>query len=324
MAELIAPTLHDVYKARSVLRRYLAPTQLLRPWALSERLGCDIYLKCENLQPIGAFKVRGGVYLMSGLTESERRRGVVTASSGNHGQSIAYSARLFGARAVVYVPVGANPFKVASMRSLGAEVRLHGRDFEEAREAAEKSSVTEGFRFVHSVNEPALYAGVGTMALEIFDEVPDIDAIIVPIGGGSGACGTGIVARALRPETKVIGVQAEAAPAVYLSWKSGRLISTPPVSTFADGLATKEAYDLALSVLSRVLDDIVLVTEEEMEKAVLTLLETAHQVAEGAGSASTAAAMKIKHRLSGKKVALILSGGNLTMVKLMEIVRKHA
>jgi len=209
------------------------------------------------------------------------------------------------------------------MRQMGAEVRLVGRDFEESREAAEEASRKEGFRFIHSINEPLLFAGVGTMALEILDEVPDLDTIIVPVGGGSGVGGTGIVCKSIRPELEVIGVQAEAAPAVYLSWKSGKLATTGPVSTFADGLATKQSYELALNVLRRVVDDMVLVTEEEMEKAILLLMETAHQVAEGAGSAATAAACKIKERLQGKKVAVILSGGNLTMDKLAEIVKKH-
>ena len=323
MPGFIPPTIQDVFRARQVIRRYIPPTQLIRPWALAEKLGADVYIKCENLQPIGAFKVRGGIYLMSTLTQEERSAGIVTASTGNHGQSIAYSAKLFGVRAVVYAPEGANPFKMASMLSLGAEVRLVGKDYEESRDAAERAAVEEGFRYVHAVNEPLLYAGVGTMALEILEEVPDMDYFLVPVGGGSGASGTGIVVKTLRPDARVIGVQAQQAPAVYLSWKARKPVSTGPVSTFADGLATREAYELALTVLCRVLDDMVLVSEEEMERGILTLMETAHLVAEGAGAASTAAAFKIKERLQGKKVVCVLSGGNLTMSKLAEIVRKY-
>jgi threonine dehydratase len=323
MPDLIPPTIQDVFRARAVIRRYIPPTPLIKPWALCERLGAEVYVKCENMQPIGAFKVRGGIYLMSTLSQEERARGVVTASSGNHGQSVAYSARLFGVRAVIYVPVTANPFKVASMRSLGAEVRLQGRDYEESREASEEAARNEGFLFVHAVNEPRLFAGVGTIGLEILEEVPDIDFFLVPIGGGSGCSGTGIVAKALRPEAKVIGVQAERAPSVYLSWQKKQVVSTGPVDTFADGLATRQTYELALNALSRVVDDMVLVSEEEMERGILTLAETAHVIAEGAGAASTAAAFKIRDRLQGKKVALVLSGGNLTIEKLKEIASKY-
>ncbi|MDP2858025.1 MAG: threonine/serine dehydratase [Bacillota bacterium] len=323
MPDLVPPTIQDVFKARATIRRYIPPTPLIKPWALCDHLGAEVYVKCENMQPIGAFKVRGGIYLMSTLSQEERSKGVVTASTGNHGQSVAYSARLFGVHAVIYAPIGANPFKVASMRSLGAEVRLEGRDYEESREASEEAARREGFRYIHAVNEPKLFAGVGTIGLEILEEVPDIDFIIVPIGGGSGCSGTGIVAKALRPEAKVIGVQAEQAPAVYRSWQTKKITSTGPVNTFADGLATRQTYQFALDVLSRVVDDMVLVSEEEMERGILTLAETAHLVAEGAGAASTAAAFKIKDRIQGKKVALVLSGGNLTIDKLKEIARKY-
>ncbi|MBX6343267.1 MAG: pyridoxal-phosphate dependent enzyme, partial [Thermomicrobiaceae bacterium] len=216
---LTAPTLQDVLRARVVVRRHLRPTPLLRPPAVSEHLGFDAYLKCESLNPTGAFKVRGGIYLISRLTADERLRGVVTASTGNHGQSIAYAARLFGVRAVIYAPEGGNRDKIAAMKRLGAEVVLEGRDFDEARLAAERRAETDGLRYVHSANEPDLIAGVGTYALEIIEEVPDLDAVIVPIGAGSGVCGTATVMKTINPAIEVIGVQTEGMPVVYRSWR---------------------------------------------------------------------------------------------------------
>ncbi|MCS7050429.1 MAG: pyridoxal-phosphate dependent enzyme, partial [Thermomicrobium sp.] len=219
------PSFHDILRARAVVHRYLPPTPLLPAPLLSERLGCQVFLKCEQMQPIGAFKVRGGVYLLSRLSPEERARGVVTASTGNHGQSIAYAARLFGIRAIIYAPEGANPLKVAAMRRLGAEVVLTGRDFDEARLACEARAATEGLRYVHSANEPDLIAGVGTYALEILEALPDVEVVIVPIGAGSGVCGTGIVMKTVDPRIRVIGVQAVGMPVVYESWRRGELVA---------------------------------------------------------------------------------------------------
>lgn len=314
------PTIADVYRARAVVSRFLRPTPLLKPPALGEALGCEAWLKCENLQPIGAFKVRGGLNLVSRLTPEERERGVITASTGNHGQSIAFAARAFGVKAVIAAPEGANPYKVQAMRRLGAEVVLRGRDFDEAREWVEEEARRRGYRYVHSMNEPLLIAGVATAYLEILEEVPDLDCIIVPVGGGSGAAGACIVAKSLNPAIRVIGVQAERAPAVYLSWKEGRLLETPGCDTFAEGLATRVAFELPVRIMRRYLDDMVLVSEEEMKEAIVLLLETAHQLAEGAGAAATAAALKMRDRLAGKRVALMLSGGNITLDTLRHIL----
>ncbi|GBD17932.1 L-threonine dehydratase catabolic TdcB [bacterium HR27] len=309
------PTFQDILHARAVVRRYLAPTPLVHSPLLSERLGCTVYLKCEQLQPIGAFKVRGGIYLMSRLTPEERARGVVTASTGNHGQSIAYAARLFGIRAIVYAPEGANPLKVAAMRRLGAEVVLTGRDFDEARLACEARAAAEGLRYVHSANEPDLIAGVGTYALEILDEVPDVEAVLVPIGAGSGVCGTGIVMKTVNPAIQVIGVQAAGMPVVYESWRQGRLLELAEGYTFAEGIATRVAFELPLRIIRERVDDIVLVTDEEIARAMVELLET-RIVAEGAGAAALAAAYRLRDRLAGKKVVLVVSGGNVTLETL--------
>lgn len=313
-------TLNDVYKARRIVSKYLPRTPLVKSPSLSRRLGFEAYVKCENLQPIGAFKVRGGVHLVSRLSE-EKRRGVITASTGNHGQSIAYAASLFGVKAIVAVPENSNPNKVEAIKNFGAHVEFRGSDFDEARLWVEEEARRKGYRYIHSANEPLLIAGVGTLYLEIMEDLPDVEAILVPIGGGSGAAAACIVAKSINPEVKVIGVQAEKAPSVYLSWKNKKFIETKSAETFADGLATRVPFKLTLDIINKMIDDIILVSEEEMKKAILTLLETTHQLAEGAGAASTAAAFKIKNKLQGRKVALVLTGGNLTLQNLQSIFK---
>ena len=311
-----SPTLQDVYRARQVISRYLPPTPLVRSAAMSEALECELYLKLETTLPIGAFKVRGGINLLSRLTEDERGRGVITASTGNHGQSIAYAAKTFGVKAVVAAPERANPDKVAAMRRLGAEVVLRGRDFDEAREWAEERARLDGYRYVHPANEPLLIAGVATVSLEVMEALPQVDVIIVPIGGGSGASGHCLVAKRISPQVKVIGVQAEKAPSVYLSWKAGRKVETPEAGTWAEGLMTRVPFDLTLGIIREHIDDIVLVSEEEMRQGVRFLLEAAHQLAEAAGAAPVAAARKLKERLRGQTVVLIVSGCNITLDQL--------
>jgi threonine dehydratase len=310
---LVPPTFQDVLRARSVIQKYLEPTPLLNPASISERLGFNTYLKCESLQPIGAFKIRGGIYLMSRLSDAERQAGVVSASTGNHGQSIAYAARMFGVPAAIFAPEGANEFKVASMKRLGAEVVLTGKDFDEARAAAEERASSTGARFVHSANEPDLIAGVGTYALEMIEAAPDLSTVIVPVGAGSGVCGTAIVMKAINPDIKVIGVQSAGTPAVYQSWKEGHLVSLESGTTFADGLASRVAFELPLKIINELVDDIQLVTEEEMCQAIIDLVEGAHLVAEGAGAAATAAATKLAPDLQRQNVGVIVSGGNITL-----------
>lgn len=315
-APTTGPTFRDVLAARRVIAHHLRPTPLLRAAGLSEALGCTAYVKCENLQPTGAFKIRGGLNLMARLSPEERARGVVTASTGNHGQSIAYAAREVGCRATIFAPEGANELKVAAMRRLGAEVVLTGRDFDEARLACEAEAARRGARYVHSANEPLLIAGVATATLEMLTEAPEVDVIVVPIGAGSGACGACIVGKAINPDLRVIGVQAAGAPAFYRSFHSGHLAETESIDTFADGLATRTAFELPFRILRERLDDVVLVSDDEMRAAMALLLEQAHLVAEGAGAASTAAALKLRDQLHGHHVGLILSGGNATLPSL--------
>ena len=311
-----APTLHDVIQARGRIEGHVTRTPLHRYIGLEKLIGAaEVHIKHENHQRLGAFKMRGGINLLSQLSDDELERGVATASSGNHGQSIAYAASVFGSKAYVAVPMNANPGKVASMRNLGAEVIHHGAYFDESREYIERLSREEGYRYVHAVNEPNLIAGVGTYSLEILEDLPDVDAIVVPVGGGSGASGACIVAKSINPDIQVIGVQAEQAPAVYLSWKAGYVVEAPMKSA-AEGLATGTGYELPLGILREHLDDFILVTEDEMNRAIVTHLEQTHNLVEHAGAASLAGAIKIKDRLTGKKVVIVLSGGNLSIEHL--------
>jgi threonine dehydratase len=314
------PTLTDVLEARRNIAPYLRPTPLYAYGALDELLGAEIFVKHENHLPVGAFKVRGGVNLVSQLGEDERARGVIAASTGNHGQSIAYAARLFGVRATICVPENANPVKVASMRALGAALVFHGRDFDDAREHCQRLAAEHGHRYVHSGNEPLLIAGVGTGTLEILEEQPAIDAIVVPVGGGSGAAAACIVAAAVKPGVAVIGVQSEAAPAAHRSWLAQEFIEDE-MNTFAEGLATRTAFELPQRIMWKSLDDFVLVSDDEIRAAQRTMIETTRNLVEAAGAAPLAAASKLRDRLAGKKVALVLSGGNATREQLLEVLR---
>ena len=317
------PTMGEISAAREVVSRYLPPTPLLQPAALAERLGLDLYVKCENLQPIGAFKVRGGINLLSQLADDERARGVVTASTGNHGQSIAYAARAFGAEATIFVPQGANARKVAAMQRLGADVVFAGADFAACCDAAETESVTRGAYYVHPANEPRLIAGVATYTLEIMEAVPDLDALIVPVGGGSGLSGACIAGKARSSTLRVIGVQASGAPAVHDSWRRRELLTLDHADTFAEGVATRVAFELPSRIIWDRVDDIRLVDDREMRRAILTLVETTGLVAEGAGAAALAAAYQIRQDLAGKKVAVVLSGGNITLDGLRQILNEE-
>lgn len=312
------PTLLDVFGARRVVNRFLAPTPLLRSAALSERLGFEVRLKCENLQPGGAFKVRGGLNLLSRLSPDALARGVVTASTGNHGLSIAYAAREFGTRAVIYVPEGANPQKVAAIERFGGSVVFTGNDFDASRAAAGDRADRDGMYFVHSANERDLIAGVGTYTLEILEEMPDLEYLFVPVGGGSGLCGACIAGKGINPDLKIIGVQAAGASTVRDSWRRRRLVSYDRVDTFAEGLATRTAFELPAHILWDRVDDITLVTDGEMRRAILTLLETTGMLAEGAGAAALAAAHNMRAELGGRRVACVISGGNLTLSGLRQ------
>jgi threonine dehydratase len=309
---MLPATLKDILAAREFIAQYLPKTPLVHSEKLSEKLGCDYYLKLENLQPTGAFKVRGGVNLVGTASGQERSTGLVSASTGNHGQSIAYAGRLFGARVIIYAPIqNVNESKMQAMRDLGAEVRLHGCDFDEARLEAERVAQSEGHRYVHSANEPKLIAGVGTIGLEIFEDLPEVDVIIAPAGGGSCASGNSIVAKSFNSKTRVIAVQSESAPAMWHAWKNRNLNPYPTMETEHEGLATRVPFEMTNQILWELLDDFVLVTDEEINDAIRLLAQNAKQVAEGAGAASLAAAINLRDQLKGKKVVGIITGGNI-------------
>jgi threonine dehydratase len=318
--------LSDVYAARPHVYAALRPTPLLEHPLLAEALGIDLRVKHENHQVTGAFKVRGGLNLVARLTPDERARGVITATTGNHGQSIAFACRRAGVACTIVVPLGNNPEKNAAMRAWGAEVIEHGRDFDEAREEVERRSATHGLRYVHSANEPWLIAGVGTCALEIFEELPEADVVLVPVGGGSGACGLVTVRNGLGCRARIIGVQAAGADAFARSWQTGTRVVSQRADTFAEGVATRVTFDLPWSILSSRdahapgLDDVVTVTDDELEAAVRLALVTTHNLAEGAGAAAIAAAASRRRELAGLTVVAVMSGGNLATSTLRRVL----
>ncbi len=318
MTALAAPGFSDVLAARLRIAPYLRPTPLYRYPALDTISGTAVWVKHENHQPVGAFKVRGGVNLVSQLAAEERRRGVIAASTGNHGQSVAYAASLFGVPSVVCVPERANPVKVESMRALGAEVIFHGRDFDEAREQCEKLAAEHGYRYIHSGNEPSLIAGVATYSLEILEAQPDTEVIVVPVGGGSGAAGACLVAKTVAASIEVIGVQAEAAAAAYRSWQARALV-TDTNATFAEGLATRTAFELPQQIMWELLDDFVLVSEEALKTATRVMIEKTRNLVEPAGAAALAAVLGNPGRFAGRKVAIVCSGGNISPSQLLEL-----
>jgi threonine dehydratase len=294
----------------------------LRNYPAVDRLvGTQVWVKHDNLLPTGAFKVRGGVNLMSRLDRATRERGVIAASTGNHGQSVAFAARLFGATAIICAPEGANPVKVEAMRDLGAEVVLVGRDFDDARLHCEKLAAEHGYRYIHSGDEPDLIAGVATHTLEILEERPDIEVIVVPVGGGSGAAGACIAAKSIRSDIEVIAVQSSAASTAHDSWRAIAPVERPS-TTVAEGLATRTAFKLPQRILRDMLDDFVLVTDEELLAATALMIEKTRTLVEPAGAAPLAAAISqsVRSRLAGRKVALICSGATISPAQLRSVV----
>jgi len=312
------PALTDILAAQAHVYQHLKPTLLYNYPTLSKFAGTQIWLKHENHQPVGAFKVRGGLNLAANLTREEKQNGLYTASTGNHGQSIAYAARAFGIKAVIAVPNGANPGKVAAMEGMGAEVLFHGADFDEAREWVKHIAMEKNGKFVGPTDE-ALIHGVGTYALEILNDLPAVDTIIVPVGAGSGVCGTGIVAKTINKNIEIIAVQSAQAPSMQLSWASGTMI-TSEMKTIAEGLATRVPFENTQHLMQKYVDDFILVDDKDIQSAVSLLLEHTHNLVEEAGAAPLAAALQLKDKLKNKKVAVVISGGNLSMQNLKKLV----
>ncbi len=321
LAETLPVTFDDVLAARDFLRPYLRPTPLLQRDAVSEALGMTALLKCENALPTAAFKVRGGLNLLG--RDPTAKDGVIAASTGNHGQSLAYAGKTFGIPVTIVAPRGSNPLKLAAMRAFGATIIEHGVDYDEAREECQRLARTNGVRYVHSGDEPYLIAGVATASLEVLEDRDDVEVFIVPIGGGSGAAGACIVAKQRSPAIRVIGVQAEGAPSAYLTWRDHKPTAGGPVRTFAEGLATRNPFELPQRILAQYLDDFVLVSDDDLYRAMRLLLVEGHQVAEGAGAAATAAAWKLRDSLRRKTVALWISGGNATAESLSRALGAH-
>jgi threonine dehydratase len=315
----VLPTLRDILQARPHVYRYLKPTPLHHYPTLSEVVGTDTWIKHENHQPVGAFKVRGGLNLAAGLTDEQRKGGLYTASTGNHGQSIAFAARAFGIAATIAVPKGANPGKIAAIRGLGAEVVEHGKDFDTAREWIARTAQDRGGYFVGPTDESLIH-GVGTYGLEIMEDLPDVDVIIVPVGAGSGVCGTAIAAKTINPGIQVIGVQSAQAPAQQQSWQAGTM-QEAPMHTVAEGLATRVPFANTQRIMHHYLDDFLLVDDHAIEEAVYILLRHTHNIAEEAGASSLAAALQIQRRLTGKKTVLVMSGGNIATERLQSILQ---
>lgn len=316
-----APTLNDVYVARERISPYLPRTPLQRHPLLDDATGLSIWVKHENHNPTCAFKVRGGLNLVAAMSLEERVKGIVTASTGNHGQSIAMASRIHGVPCTVFVPVGNNPEKNAAMRAYGATLEEGGRDFDEARERCEQRAAETGARYVHSANEPLLIAGVGTYALEIFEDLPHADVVFVPLGGGSGACGLITVRNALGSRAKIIGVGAVNADAIYRSWKGPQRVVGQSADTFAEGIATRVTFDLTFGIFKEYLEDFMLLTEDELAAGVRLALRATHNLAEGAGAAAIAAACQRRDELAGLRVVCVMSGGNIDQTKLRMVLR---
>lgn len=317
-------SLIQIRAAREIIYEALQPSPLHEHPLLEEELGMRVRLKHENHLPTGAFKVRGGLHFMHHFVAARTHNGVITATRGNHGQSVALAARRYNIPATIVVPLGNNPEKNAGMKAFGARLIEYGRDFDEARVEVERLSREENLRYIHSANEAHLVNGVGTYALEIIESLQargeKADAIFVPIGMGSGLCGVITAFRALSPETKIYGVQAEGAPSYYLSWQAGQVVETAEANTFADGVATRCPSPVLFDLIRRNVDGIVLVSDDEIKAAIRLLWRTTHNLAEGAGAAATAATIKLQNQLRGQTVVNIITGGNLDTETLRQIL----
>lgn len=301
-------SLSETLGARTIIRPHLNPTPLRRYQSLCKLIGAEVWVKHENHNPTGTFKIRGGINLMHHLRQGGVR-GVITYSTGNHGTSVSTAARMFGLEAVIVVPERSNPLKMQAIREAGGELVEYGANFDEAGRRVMELREERGLYLVHPANEAHIINGVGTEFLEILEEVPDLDVMLVPLGGGSEVAAAITVLKSVRPEIEVIAVQAEAAPAAYRSWKAGRIVEAEN-TTFAGGVATGTAYEVPFSIFARGLDDFIMLSEEELYEGIALALHHTRNLAEGAGAATLRAAIKIRAQLAGKKVALQFSGCN--------------
>ncbi len=315
-------TLKDIKIAQDNIKDYIHKTPLVYSNSISTMTGLEVYIKLENLQKTGSFKIRGATNKIFRLSEDERKRGVVTASAGNHAQGVALAASRFGIKATVVMPERASISKQLATKGYGAEVILYGNSFDEALEYARRIERDRNCTFIHTYDDNDLIAGQGTIGLEILDELPDVNSILAPIGGGSLISGISIAIKSKKKDIQIIGVEAKAADAMYLSRKTGK--NTPVVSqpTIADGIAIKKIGDITFPIIQQMVDKVVTVAEEEIAAAILLLLERKKIVVEGAGAVPLAAIMDSKTRIKGKRVVLVLSGGNIDMNILDRVIEK--
>jgi threonine dehydratase len=318
-------SLADVLEARRRIRPYIAPTPLRRYAGLDGAVGqgISVWVKHENHNPTNSFKARNALSVMTRLSEEDKRRGVITATRGNHGLGVAWAASLLGIETTICVPRGNNPEKNEGMRGLGATLIEEGKDYDESLEVAQRLARERGLRMLHSTNDRNVIAGAATVTLEIVEDQPELEALVVAVGGGSQAVGALTVARAVNPKVRVYGVQAERASAAHDSWHAGRPVSKSSADTFADGLATRSVYDTTFPALRAGLSGFVTVSEAEIAEAVRLLLRTTHNLAEGAGAAGLAGLLKLRDDLSGKRVGVILSGGNVDNDTLRRVVNRE-
>ncbi|GIH26182.1 threonine ammonia-lyase [Acrocarpospora phusangensis] len=308
--------MRDVLRARQVLAGYLPETPMWSYPVLNAVVGAEVHVKHENVQPTGAFKVRGGITLLAGM--AGRDRGVVAYSTGNHAQSVAYAARVFGAPCSIVMPENPNPAKVAAVEALGASVVVAGATMVEAGEHARALAGREGRRLVTPADDPEIIAGVGTLYYEMVTRQPDLDAVIVPVGSGTGAAAACVVTQALAPQCRVIAVQSAQAPAAHDSWRLGELVRRP-MKTTVDGLATGSAFALPQGIMRDGLSDFVLVSDDDCRAAQRVLARDAHTLAEGAGAAALAVLLARPAEFAGKKVAIVCSGGNAGPAELAQL-----
>lgn len=312
--------LADIQEARRVLSHYLEPTPLLaNPW-LSELYGCKIYLKMENFQPIGSFKIRGATYKVACLSPEEKAKGVIAASAGNHAQGVAWGSLKLGVSSLIVMPKSAPIVKIQNTKALRAQVHLEGMSYDEAFSAAKRISEETGRVYVHAFEDPHVIAGQGTVGLEIMEQLPDVDVIVSSIGGGGLAAGISISAKALRPQTQIYGCQAEGAPSMAQSLKKGKAVTLDQVETFADGIKVGVASEPMRVILQKHLEGVLTADDEAMAASILMLLEKGKTLSEGAGALPLAVLDQIRPKIQGKKVVLVISGGNIDVNVLSRII----
>lgn len=313
-------TIDNVYRASNALKGVIRKTDVIYAPKLAQ--GADLYLKTENLQITGSFKVRGAYYKMTRLTDEEKKRGVIACSAGNHAQGVALAAQKNGIKAVICLPDGAPISKVEATKSYGAEVCLVEGVYDDAYQKALSLRDEKGYAFIHPFNDEDVIAGQGTIALELIEQIPDMDAVIVPIGGGGLISGLAYTVKTLNPKVKVYGVQAAGAPSMHDSVANGRIEELSSVSTIADGIAVKKPGDLTYELCQKYVDEIVTVTDDEISAAILALMEQHKLVTEGAGAVAVAAAMFKKVPIEGKKAVCLLSGGNIDVTILSRVIKR--